>query len=181
MNGSELANFSASLLEYVIGRAETIKLKAIRTPNITIIEIGDRQFKAVTLEEAFDTVFTFLLTRKVQFTPAQLQAMGREYDLVQEAESIREVEALTESGMNRLGITVEALKEERRLLIIQAAANLPLNGSFDSILTELRKVPDLSDIELPELWQVLSTHVFPAPQSDVGANEALSGSNTKAN
>lgn len=148
-----LAEFAGWLLEYLIARAGTAKLKANQIGGVTYIQVGSELFRGKTLEEAGDKLLYWLLTRCPERTPEEYAALATARLAIEKVDQERFIDELTKDGLSDFGKKVEQHRHDRGAKVFKALKDLslPQQTSFDQILRAVREATALEDLDAAEL------------------------------
>lgn len=165
MTEPTMADFAGLLLEYLVGKTGTTKLRALQTPNgTTFITMGARNFQGDTLEAAFDQALDAVLKHYNPTSFEEYARLAAQYEAADEAKLKELIHELTKDGLTDLGKATEEMRQARQTIILNALALVlkekPLPRDLDDLLDKTRRMSldDLEPAELNEALKLLTEH-----------------------
>jgi len=156
-----LTEFTGLLLEYLILKAGSTKLRAKKMGEATYLTIGDKSFSGRSTEHAFDQALLHVTTTKSTLRPDQIEAAALQAEAKERRDDAAFMEQLTGGGMSDLGRTVEMVKALRKVKVRDHYNQLIVQTDWEMVLTpvsllaELKRRTGLEDLTLDEVTHAL--------------------------
>lgn len=161
---SKIADFAAGLLEYFIQKAGTAKLGYRVVFGEHLVSIGPKKFRGSTQAEAFEKVIHWVLVKKLDYTPEQLQQAIQEVAKTDAQAGNDYLDKLAEGGMSEFGKRIQAAREEygdrihKALTYIDTEGFKPLKMKTpEEILEEVRQLVN-DEVEMSDVLVALGDY-----------------------
>lgn len=179
-----MTEFTSLLLEYLVIKTGTTKLRAKDVHGQIFVTIGEKDYHGRTLTETFDQVLRDVSNATAPMRPEEIERRAKDQDEKDRVQAEEVLEELTKEGMSHQGRVIEDIRRTRNILIGEALIQTRATAPKDMIqlLEQTRRITGLNDLDMVELNHVLqSLFQNHTPSQDATATEILLGSNTKPN